>query len=82
MTATTSENHRTRRRLEQFIVALITVLAITACDRTPVTRPSGANDSPGPPVNVPRPNPIVKPSNEVNVPLTNVPVTTTTNKGK
>lgn len=68
------------RRLSQLAFAAALTL-VTACDdRRPVTRPTGANDSPGPPVNVPRPNPITKPTNEVSVPITNLPVTTTTNK--
>jgi hypothetical protein len=81
MAATTNESRPTHRPLKLLsCVVLVIVSAICGCDDKPVTRPTGANDPQGPPVNVPQPNPIVKPSNEVAVPLTNVPVTTTTNK--
>ncbi|HMJ89003.1 MAG TPA: hypothetical protein VK530_04270 [Candidatus Acidoferrum sp.] len=69
--------HRLKWRAALMAVAIIA--SLVGCDRRPVPKSTVENDQ-SPPVNEPQPNPIVKPTNEITVPLTNVPITTTTNK--
>lgn len=61
-------------RALRLLTVLMCLTGFVACKRehVPVTRTSDANDESGPPVNAPRTDPSLKPTNVITAPATNV----------